>query len=111
MIGQSMINIKSGARWRMSGIAAALLLLCYILFASSLIERIPMAALVGVMFIVVIGTFSWSSLRIIRKVPVSDAFIMVLVSAGTVATDLATAVVVGVIVSALVFAWNAARGI
>ena len=111
MIGQSMINIKSGARWRMSGIAAAILLLCYILFASSLIERIPMAALVGVMFIVVIGTFSWSSLRIIRKVAVSDAFIMVLVSAVTVATDLATAVVVGVIVSALVFAWNAARGI
>ncbi|NQW17039.1 MAG: SulP family inorganic anion transporter [Chloroflexi bacterium] len=111
MIGQSMINISSGARWRMSGVVAALLLLAYILFASSLIERIPIAALVGVMFVVVIGTFSWSSLRIIRKVPLSDALVMVLVSAVTVATDLAIAVVVGVIVSALVFAWNAARSI
>ena len=111
MIGQSMINIKSGARWRLSGAIAALLLLAYILFASSLIERIPIAALVGVMFVVVIGTFSWSSLRIIRKVPVSDAFVMILVSAVTVATDLAIAVIVGVIVSALVFAWNTARSI
>ena len=111
MIGQSMINISSGARWRLSGAVASLLLLAYILFASSLIERIPIAALVGVMFIVVIGTFSWSSLRIIRKVPLSDAMIMILVSAVTVATDLAIAVVVGVIVSALVFAWNAARSI
>jgi SulP family sulfate permease len=109
MIGQSMINMKSGARWRLSGAIAALLLLAYILFASSLIERIPIAALVGVMFVVVIGTFSWSSLRVIRKIPVSDAFVMILVSAVTVATDLAIAVIVGVIVSALVFAWNTAR--
>jgi SulP family sulfate permease len=111
MIGQSMINIKSGSRWRLSGIVAALLLLVYILFASSLIERIPIAALVGVMFMVVIGTFSWSSLRIIRKIPISDALVIVIVSAVTVATDLAIAVVVGVIVSALVFAWNTARSI
>ncbi len=108
MIGQSMINIKAGARWRLAGVLAALFLLLFILFASSLIERIPIAALVGVMFVVVIGTFSWSSLRIIQKVPISDAFVMVLVSAVTVATDLATAVVVGVIVSALVFAWKTA---
>ena len=111
MIGQSMINMKSGARWRLSGALAAVLLLAYILFASSLIERIPIAALTGVMFVVVIGTFSWSSLRIIRKVPISDVFVMILVSAVTVATDLAIAVVVGVIVSALVFAWNTARNI
>ena len=111
MIGQSMINMKSGARWRLSGALAALLLLVYILFASSLIEQIPIAALVGVMFVVVIGTFSWSSLRIIRKVPLADAFVMILVSAVTVATDLAIAVIVGVIVSALVFAWNTARSI
>ncbi len=111
MIGQSMINIKSGARWRLSGVVAAVLLLIYILSASSLIERIPIAALVGVMFVVVIGTFSWSSLRIIKKVPVSDAMVMILVSAVTVWTDLAIAVVVGVIVSALVFAWNTARSI
>ncbi len=111
MIGQSMINIKSGARWRLSGMVAAVLLLAYILSLSSLIEQVPIAALVGVMFVVVIGTFSWSSLRIVRKVPVSDAIVMVTVSAVTVATDLAIAVVVGVILSALVFAWNTARSI
>ena len=111
MIGQSVINIKAGARWRLAGVSAALFLLVFILFASSLIERIPIAALVGVMFTVVIGTFSWSSLRIIGKVPLSDAFVMVLVSAVTVVTDLATAVIVGVIVSALVFAWKTSRHI
>lgn len=108
MIGQSMINIKSGARMRLSGILAASFLLIFILFASSLIEEIPIAALVGVMFVVVVGTFSWASLRIIRKVPLSDAMVMVIVSAVTVATDLAIAVVVGVIVSALVLAWKTA---
>jgi len=111
MIGQSMININSGGRQRLSGIAAALFLLAFILFASSLIERIPMAALVGVMFIVVIATFEWSSLRIIRKIPLTDAFVLVLVSAVTVFTDLAVAVVVGVIVSALAFAWEHAKRI
>ena len=111
MIGQSLINIKSGARWRLSGIFAASFLLVFILFASGLIEQIPIAALVGVMFVVVIGTFSWASLRIIRKVPLSDAMVMVLVSGITVVTDLAIAVVVGVIVSALVFAWKTARHI
>ena len=109
MIGQSMININSGARGRLSGIAAALFLLSFILFASQWIEMIPVAALVGVMFMVVIGTFEWSSLRIIRKIPKSDAFVLVLVSAVTVFTDLAIAVVVGVIVSALVFAWQSAH--
>jgi SulP family sulfate permease len=111
MIGQSMININSGGRQRMSGIAAALFLLAFILFASPLIERIPMAALVGVMFVVVIATFEWSSLRIFRKIPATDAFVLVLVSAVTVFTDLAIAVVVGVIVSALVFAWENAKHI
>jgi SulP family sulfate permease len=111
MIGQSMINVNSGGRQRMSGVAAALFLLIFILFASPLIERIPMAVLVGVMFVVVIATFEWSSLRIIGKIPASDAFILVLVSAVTVFTDLAVAVVVGVIVSALVFAWEHAKHI
>lgn len=111
MIGQSMINVNSGGRGRLSGITAALCLLAFILFASSLIEKIPLAALVGVMFIVVIGTFEWSSFRILKKVPLADAFILVLVSAVTVATDLAIAVVVGVIVSALVFAWQHAKHI
>ncbi len=111
MIGQSMINISSGGRQRLSGISAALFLLIFILFASPLIEKIPMAVLVGVMFMVVLGTFEWSSLRIIGKIPRSDAFVLVLVSAVTVVTDLAIAVVVGVIVSALVFAWEHARRI
>jgi SulP family sulfate permease len=109
MIGQSMINVNSGGRGRASGITAALALLGVILFASGLIEQIPLAALVGVMFIVVIGTFEWSSFRILGKVPKADAFVIILVSGVTVATDLAVAVVVGVIVSALVFAWEHAK--
>ncbi|MFT7558891.1 MAG: SulP family sulfate permease [Flavobacteriales bacterium] len=111
MIGQSMININSGGRGRLSGVSAALVLLAFILFGASLIEIIPLAALVGVMFMVVLGTFEWSSLRIIRKIPLSDAFIIVLVSAITVFADLAIAVVTGVIVSALVFAWKHAQHI
>ena len=111
MIGQSMINVNSGGRQRLSGVAAALFLLIFILFASPLIERIPMAALVGVMFVVVLATFEWSSLRIMGKIPATDAFTLILVSAVTVATDLAIAVVVGVIVSALVFAWEHAKHI
>jgi SulP family sulfate permease len=109
MIGQSMINVNSGGRGRASGITAALALLGFILFASGLIEQIPLAALVGVMFIVVIGTFEWSSFRILGKVPKADAFVIILVSGVTVYSDLAIAVVVGVIVSALVFAWEHAK--
>ena len=111
MIGQSMINVKSGGRTRIAGIAAALFLLFFILAGSSIIEQIPLAALVGVMFMVVIGTFAWNSFRIMRKVPLIDAFVIVLVTIVTVATDLAVAVVVGVIVSALAYAWNNARRI
>lgn len=107
MIGQSMINVKSGGRTRWSAIAASLFLLAFILFASGLIEQIPLAALVGVMFMVVIGTFAWRSIKIMTRVPLSDALVIVLVTGVTVATDLATAVVVGVIISALVYAWNA----
>ena len=111
MIGQSMINVKSGGRTRLSGITAALFLLAFILVGSSLIEQIPLAALVGVMFMVVIGTFAWQSLRIMRKIPRLDAFVIVLVTVVTVMHDLAIAVVVGVIVSALAYAWNNARRI
>lgn len=111
MIGQSIINIKSGGRTRVAGIAAALFLLVFILWGSGLIEQIPLAALVGVMFMVVIGTFAWSSLTILHKVPRHDAFVIILVTAVTVYSDLAMAVIVGVIVSALVFAWNKARDI
>lgn len=111
MIGQSMININSGGRKRLSGISAALFLLAFILFASKYIEMIPMAVLVGVMFMVVIGTFEWSSLRIMNKIPLKDAFVLILVSGVTVYHDLAMAVVVGVIVSVLIFAWEHARHI
>ncbi|MCA0870947.1 SulP family inorganic anion transporter [Seohaeicola saemankumensis] len=111
MIGQSMINVKSGGRTRVAGIAAAVFLLIFILFAAPLIEQIPLAALVGVMFMVVIGTFAWNSLTILRRVPLTDAFVIVLVTVVTVMEDLAVAVVVGVIVSALAYAWNNARRI
>ncbi len=106
MIGQSIININSGGRGRLSGAVAAIALLCFILFGAPLIEQIPIAALVGVMFMVVIGTFAWSSFRILHKIPLSDALVLIAVSAITVWQDLAIAVLVGVIMSALVFAWK-----
>jgi len=109
MIGQSMINVNSGGRHRLSALSASLFLLVFILFGSSLIEQIPLAALIGVMFMVVVGTFAWSSLRIISKIPRADAFVLILVTIVTVYTDLAIAVVIGVIVSALVFAWQSAQ--
>ena len=111
MIGQSMINVRSGGRTRIAGTAAALFLLVFILYASSYIEMIPIAALVGVMFMVVIGTFAWNSLKILFFVPKSDALVTVLVTVVTVLEDLAVAVIVGVIVSALVFAWKSASRI
>ncbi|MEM6303226.1 MAG: SulP family inorganic anion transporter [Pseudomonadota bacterium] len=111
MIGQSMINVKSGGRTRVAGTAAALFLLLFILVGAPLIEQIPLAALVGVMFMVVIGTFAWNSLTILRKVPAMDAFVILLVTVVTVLEDLAVAVVVGVIVSALAYAWNNAKRI
>ncbi|MEM7653468.1 MAG: SulP family inorganic anion transporter, partial [Pseudomonadota bacterium] len=111
MIGQSMINVKSGGRTRLSGISAALFLLAFILVASGLIEQIPLAALVGVMMMVVIGTFAWQSIKILRRIPLTDALVMILVTIVTVLSDLAIAVVVGVIVSALAYAWNNARRI
>ena len=112
MVGQSIINIKSGGRGRLSGISAALFLLVFILYASPLIEVIPIAVLVGVMFMVVIGTFEWGSLRMFGKIPLADWFIIVAVTAITVISDnLALAVIVGVILSALVFAWEHASHI
>ena len=111
MIGQSIINIKGGGRGRLSGITAAVMLLIFILFASSYIEQVPIAALEGVMFMVVIGTFAWSSFRIMNKIPISDLIVLILVSGLTVVFDLAIAVIAGVIVSALVFSWENARRI
>ena len=106
MIGQSIINVESGGRGRLSGAAAAIALLVFVLFAAPMIEQIPIAALVGVMFMVVVGTFAWSSFRIITKIPRADAFVLIAVSAITVYMDLAIAVIAGVIISALVFAWK-----
>ncbi|MEK8090753.1 SulP family inorganic anion transporter [Thermithiobacillus plumbiphilus] len=111
MVGQSMINVESGGRSHWSGIFAALFLLAFIVVASPLIEMIPLAALVGIMFMVVIGTFEWGSLRLFCRVPRPDIFVGILVAVVTVLTDLAIAVITGVIVSALVFAWQQAKRI
>ncbi|MGK0253000.1 MAG: SulP family sulfate permease [Mariniflexile sp.] len=111
MIGQSLINIKGGGRGRLSGIVAALALLAFIMFASGLIEKLPIAALVGVMFMVVIGTFAWSSFRILNKIPLADVIVLVAVSSLTIIFDLAIAVIAGVIISALVFSWENAKRI
>ena len=111
MIGQSIINIKGGGRTRLSGIVAAVTLLLFILFASGLIEQVPIAALVGVMFMVVIGTFAWSSFRILNKIPMTDAIVLISVSLLTVFFDLAVAVIAGVIMSALAFSWENAKRI
>lgn len=110
MIGQSIINVTSGGRTRVSGIVAAVSLLFFILFGSSLIEQVPIAALVGLMFMVSIGTFEWSSFKILHRIPKSDAMVLIAVTLLTVIFDLAIAVIIGVIISALVFAWeNAVR--
>ncbi|WP_025762836.1 SulP family inorganic anion transporter [Dyadobacter tibetensis] len=112
MIGQSLINISSGARARLSGIVASLLLLTFIMFGSGLIEQIPMAALTGVMIMVAIGTFEWASFKMIGRMPRHDIFVGMLVAAVTVLLhNLALAVLVGVIISALVFAWENAKRI
>ncbi|KAB7528481.1 STAS domain-containing protein [Flagellimonas olearia] len=112
MIGQSLINTSNGARARLSGIVAALMLLVFIMFGSSLIEKVPMAALTGLMIMVALGTFEWASLKTFRRMPKSDVLVMVLVTLVTVFLhNLALAVLVGVIISALVFAWDNAKRI
>ena len=112
MLGQSLINISSGSRARLSGIVASLMLLVFIMFGSGLIEQVPMAALTGVMIMVAIGTFEWASLRTFNKMPKSDVIVMLLVTLVTIFLhNLALAVLVGVIISALVFAWDNAKRI
>ncbi len=111
MIGQTVININSGGRGRLSGVMMSVTLLVFLLFTDKLIEQVPIAALIGVMFMMVIETFAWSSFRILRKIPISDAFVLITVSVVTVIFDLAIAVFVGVIISALVFAWENAKRI
>ncbi len=111
MLGQSMINIKSGGRTRLSGITAAIAMILFVIVGSSIINIIPLAALVGVMFMVVIGTFEWESLRLGKKVPFKDIFLIITVTVITVAHDLALAVIIGIILSALVFAWEKGKNI
>ncbi|MFT6205269.1 MAG: SulP family sulfate permease [Spirosomataceae bacterium] len=112
MIGQSLINISSGARARLSGIVASIMLLVFIMFGSTLIEQMPVAALTGLMIMVAIGTFEWASFRVIGKMPKHDIFVGILVAAVTVLLhNLALAVLIGVIISALVFAWENAKRI
>ncbi|MFD1629212.1 MULTISPECIES: SulP family inorganic anion transporter [Bacteroidota] len=112
MLGQSLINVSSGARARLSGIIASVALLVFIMFGSSLIEKVPMAALTGLMIMVAIGTFEWASIRIINKMPRHDIFVGMLVALVTVLLhNLALAVLIGVIISALVFAWESAKRI
>ena len=111
MIGQSMINITSGARGRLSGIVAGVFLLVFVMFAWPLIKMIPLAALVGVMFMVVFETFEWATFTFIRQIPLHDAIIIITVTAVTVMTNLAIAVIIGVIMASLVFAWETAKNI
>ncbi|MHA6159327.1 SulP family inorganic anion transporter [Pseudomonas sichuanensis] len=109
MIGQTVINLSSNGRGRLSGVVAGVMILLFVLFLSPLIERIPLAALVGVMFVVAQQTFAWASLRVLRKVPLSDVLAIVAVTVVTVFTDLATAVMFGIVIAAINFAWQHAR--
>jgi SulP family sulfate permease len=112
MIGQSLINVSSGARARLAGIVAAVSLLIFIMFGSSLIERVPMAALTGLMIMVAVGTFEWASFKMIGRMPKHDVFVGILVAAITVLLhNLALAVLIGVVIAALVFAWENAKRI
>lgn len=112
MIGQSLINISNGARARLSGIVASVVLLLFVMVGANWIERLPMAALTGLMIMVALGTFEWASLKTITKMPRSDIFVMIVVTAVTaVLHNLALAVVIGVVISALVFSWDNAKRI
>lgn len=112
MIGQSLINVSNGARARLSGIVASVMLLVFVMFGSGLIEKVPMAALTGLMIMVSIGTFEWASFRVFTKMPKSDIFVMVMVTLVTVFLhNLALAVMIGVVIAALVFAWDNAKRI
>ncbi|MDZ4021952.1 SulP family inorganic anion transporter [Pseudomonas sichuanensis] len=109
MIGQTVINLSSNGRGRLSGVVAGVMILLFVLFLSPLIERIPLAALVGVMFVVAQQTFAWASLRVLRKVPASDVLAIIAVTVVTVFTDLAMAVMFGIVIAAINFAWQHAR--
>ncbi len=109
MIGQTVINLSSGGRGRLSGVVAGVMVLLFVLFLSPLIERIPLAALVGVMFVVAQQTFAWGSLRVAGKVPLNDVLVIIAVTVITVFTDLAIAVLCGIVIAALNFAWHHAR--
>ena len=111
MIGQTVINLSSGGRGRMSGVVAGVMILLFVLLLSPWIEQIPLAALVGVMLVVAQQTFAWASLRVLNKVPLNDVLMILVVTAITVLTDLATAVLCGIVLAALNFAWQQARSL
>lgn len=112
MIAQTLVNLSAGSRARLSGIVAALTILAIVLFGAPIIEQVPMAALVGVMIMVAIGTFEWATLKIFNKMPMSDVFLVIIVAGITVVLhNLALAVLIGVIISALLFAWESAKRI
>ncbi len=112
MIAQTLVNLSAGSRARLSGIVAALTILIIILYGAPIIGKLPMAALVGVMIMVAIGTFEWASFRMINKMPKHDIFVGILVALITIFLhNLALAVLIGVIISALVFAWESAKRI
>lgn len=112
MIAQTLVNLSAGSRARLSGIVASLTILFIILFGAPVIEKVPLAALTGVMIMVAIGTFEWISLRIINKMPRQDIFIGILVAIITIFMhNLALAVLIGVVIAALVFAWESAKRI
>lgn len=106
MVGQSIINTKSGGRTRLSGLVAGFSLLLFLLFAAPLVNAIPLASLVGLMFMVVISTFKWESLKYRGKIPPADIFVVILVTVVTVFADLATAVIAGVVIATVIFAWE-----
>lgn len=106
MIGQSIVNIKSGGRTRFAGIVAAMALLAFIMFGSAIVNAIPLASLIGLMFIVVVSTFKWESLKYGKRIPAQDYVVIAVVSIATIFLDLATAVVIGVLMSTVMFAWE-----
>ena len=109
MIGQTILNHSSGGRGRLSGVSAAVMIILYVVFLSNLISLVPLAVLIGIMFMVSIATFEWASIDRLKKMPKEDAFVLVLTTIITIFTDLAIAVISGVIISALVFAWKHAK--
>ncbi|QCT94998.1 SulP family inorganic anion transporter [Caminibacter mediatlanticus TB-2] len=109
MIGQTLINHTSGGRGKLSSIVAAIMIILYVVLIPDAIKIVPLAVLIGIMFVVSIATFEWASIEKIKKMPREDAFVLIITTIITIFTDLAIAVITGVIISALVFAWKHAK--